>query len=77
MADVSLETVTGKLNRVGYDAFMQALRHAKNAGNRMRFCLVWTACCSATAIEPAMDFTSSGSNAGSGMSAPGGRDFVS
>jgi type VI secretion system protein VasG len=34
MADVSLETVTGKLNRVGYDAFMQALRHAKNAGNR-------------------------------------------
>jgi type VI secretion system protein VasG len=34
MADISLETVTGKLNRVGYDAFMQALRHAKNAGNR-------------------------------------------
>ncbi|HUF43905.1 MAG TPA: type VI secretion system ATPase TssH [Aestuariivirgaceae bacterium] len=34
MADISLETVTGKLNRVGYDAFMQALRQAKNAGNR-------------------------------------------
>jgi type VI secretion system protein VasG len=34
MADVSLEVVTGKLNRVGYDAFMQALRHAKGAGNR-------------------------------------------
>ena len=34
MADVSLETVTGKLNQVGYDSFMQALRHAKNAGNR-------------------------------------------
>ena len=34
MADVSLETVTGKLNQVGYDSFMQALRHAKGAGNR-------------------------------------------
>src|SRR5688572_10402390 len=34
MADVSLETVTGKLNRVGYDAFMQSLHHAKKAGNR-------------------------------------------
>ena len=34
MADISLETVTGKLNRVGYDAFMRSLRHAKNAGNR-------------------------------------------
>src|SRR5262245_27949240 len=34
MSDISLETVTGKLNRVGYDAFMQALRHAKGAGNR-------------------------------------------
>src|SRR6516162_1529932 len=34
MADISLETVTGKLNSVGYDAFIQALRHAKSAGNR-------------------------------------------
>ncbi|GLQ58029.1 type VI secretion system ATPase TssH [Devosia nitrariae] len=34
MNDISLETVTGKLNRLGYDAFMQSLRHAKNAGNR-------------------------------------------
>ena len=34
MADVSLETVTGKLNQVGYDSFMQALRLAKGAGNR-------------------------------------------
>jgi type VI secretion system protein VasG len=34
MADISLETVTGKLNRVGYDAFIQALRQAKGAGNR-------------------------------------------
>jgi type VI secretion system protein VasG len=34
MADVSLETVTGKLNQIGYDSFMQALRHAKGAGNR-------------------------------------------
>jgi len=34
MTDISLETVTGKLNRTGYDAFMQALRHAKGEGNR-------------------------------------------
>ena len=34
MADISLEAVTGKLNRVGYDAFFQALRQAKTAGNR-------------------------------------------
>ena len=34
MSDISLETVTGKLNRVGYDAFIQALRQAKAAGNR-------------------------------------------
>ncbi|MDB5511548.1 MAG: ATPase, partial [Enterovirga sp.] len=34
MADISLETVTGKLNRVGYEAFIQSLRHAKSAGNR-------------------------------------------
>ncbi|CAN5277160.1 hypothetical protein BH10PSE8_BH10PSE8_19660 [soil metagenome] len=34
MADISLEAVTGKLNRVGYEAFSQALRQAKGAGNR-------------------------------------------
>ena len=34
MPDISLETVTGKLNRIGYDAFIQALRQAKGAGNR-------------------------------------------
>ncbi|WP_342362960.1 type VI secretion system ATPase TssH [Terrarubrum flagellatum] len=34
MTDISLETVTGKLNRVGYDAFIQALRQAKTSGNR-------------------------------------------
>ncbi len=34
MSEISLETVTGKLNRLGYDAFMRALRHAKKAGNR-------------------------------------------
>lgn len=34
MADISLESVTGKLNRVGYDSFLQALRQAKGAGNR-------------------------------------------
>ncbi len=34
MSDISLETVTGKLNRLGYEAFIQALRHAKGAGNR-------------------------------------------
>jgi len=34
MADISLEAVTGKLNRVGYESFIQALRQAKGAGNR-------------------------------------------
>ncbi|MDR3376952.1 MAG: type VI secretion system ATPase TssH, partial [Ancalomicrobiaceae bacterium] len=34
MADISLEAVTGKLNRVGYEAFFQALRHAKSSGHR-------------------------------------------
>ena len=34
MADISLETVAGKLNRVGYDAFLQSLRHARGEGNR-------------------------------------------
>jgi type VI secretion system protein VasG len=33
-ADISVEQVTGKLNRIGYEAFIQALRHAKSAGNR-------------------------------------------
>ncbi len=34
MADISLEAVTGKLNRVGYEAFNLAHRQAKGAGNR-------------------------------------------
>ncbi len=34
MGDISIEIVTGKLNRLGYEAFIQALRHAKNAGHR-------------------------------------------
>ena len=34
MTDISMETVAGKLNRLGYDAFVQSLRHAKNEGNR-------------------------------------------
>ncbi len=34
MADISLEAVTGKLNRVGYETFIQALRQAKTQGNR-------------------------------------------
>src|SRR3954465_8729702 len=34
MPDISLEAVTGKLNSVGYDSFMKALRHAKSAGHR-------------------------------------------
>ncbi|GJD45639.1 Protein ClpV1 [Methylobacterium cerastii] len=34
MADISLETVTGKLNRIGYEGFIQGLRSAKGAGNR-------------------------------------------
>jgi type VI secretion system protein VasG len=34
MAEISLEAVAGKLNRVGYEAFFKALRHAKGSGNR-------------------------------------------
>ena len=34
MADISIESVTGKLNRLGYDAFIQALRQAKGSGHR-------------------------------------------
>jgi type VI secretion system protein VasG len=34
MTDISLETVTGKLNRIGYDAFLKGLRSAKAAGHR-------------------------------------------
>ena len=34
MADISLEAVAGKLNRVGYEAFFKAHRQAKGAGNR-------------------------------------------
>ena len=34
MADISLEALAGKLNTVGYDVFIKALRHAKSAGNR-------------------------------------------
>jgi len=33
-AYISVESVAGKLNRVGYEAFLQALRQAKSAGNR-------------------------------------------
>src|SRR3954452_23727784 len=34
MADISLEAVAGKLNRLGYEAFFKALRQAKGAGHR-------------------------------------------
>lgn len=33
MTDISLETVTGKLNRVGYDTLFRAMRMARGAGN--------------------------------------------
>ena len=33
MTDIQMEVVAGKLNRVGYDAFIQSLRQAKTAGN--------------------------------------------
>jgi type VI secretion system protein VasG len=33
-ADISVEAVAGKLNRVGYEAFIMGLRQAKTAGNR-------------------------------------------
>jgi type VI secretion system protein VasG len=34
VADINLEAVAGKLNRVGYEALFKALRQAKGAGNR-------------------------------------------
>src|ERR1700689_3413254 len=33
-ADINVESVAGKLNRIGYESFIQALRQAKSAGNR-------------------------------------------
>ena len=33
-ADISVEAVAGKLNRIGYESFIQGLRQAKSAGNR-------------------------------------------
>jgi type VI secretion system protein VasG len=33
-ADISVESVAGKLNRIGYESFIQALRQAKSSGNR-------------------------------------------
>ena len=32
--DISIEAVAGKLNRIGYESFLQGLRQAKSAGNR-------------------------------------------
>jgi type VI secretion system protein VasG len=43
MPDISLETVAGKLNRVGYEAFLQALRLAKTSGNRNLELVHWLA----------------------------------
>ena len=34
MTAITIEKFAGKMNRVGYDAFLQSLRHAKNEGNR-------------------------------------------
>src|SRR5262245_38060284 len=34
MSEISLATITGKLNRLGYDAFQQAWLHTRKAGNR-------------------------------------------
>jgi type VI secretion system protein VasG len=34
MAEISIEAIAGKLNRLGYEAFMKGWRHAKGTGNR-------------------------------------------
>ena len=34
MTDISIEKYAGKMNRAGYDAFLQAMRHARNERNR-------------------------------------------
>ncbi|MFD2845363.1 hypothetical protein [Paracoccus cavernae] len=34
MTAISIEKFAGKMNRLGYDAFLQAMRHARGEGNR-------------------------------------------
>ncbi|MCQ0969171.1 type VI secretion system ATPase TssH (plasmid) [Paracoccus sp. TK19116] len=34
MTEITIETFAGKMNRAGYDAFIQAMRHARGEGNR-------------------------------------------
>ena len=34
MTEISIEKYAGKMNRAGYDAFLQAMRHARNERNR-------------------------------------------
>ncbi|WP_299910719.1 type VI secretion system ATPase TssH [uncultured Paracoccus sp.] len=34
MTEISIEKFAGKMNRAGYDAFIQAMRHARGEGNR-------------------------------------------
>lgn len=34
MTEITIEKYAGKMNRAGYDAFIQALRHARGEGNR-------------------------------------------
>jgi len=34
MAEINIETYAGKMNRAGYDAFLQAMRHARGEKNR-------------------------------------------
>ncbi len=34
MTEISIERYAGKMNRLGYDAFLQAMRHARNERNR-------------------------------------------
>jgi type VI secretion system protein VasG len=34
MTEITIEKYAGKMNRAGYDAFIQALRHARSEGNR-------------------------------------------
>ncbi len=34
MTDISIEKYAGKMNRAGYDAFLQGMRHARNERNR-------------------------------------------
>ena len=41
MTEITIEKYAGKMNRAGYDAFLQAMRHARGEGNRQVELVHW------------------------------------